>query len=362
VTNGPVFSDYGIAQGAGTTAAPVDPAPAEPIEPAAPRSKTRTWSLKSGKNIEAELVVKMGDKLVLKNQRGKTVKIPVNEFSEEDLDYVELENPPKLKLTLQKETDNFKFELLPIASIPPAVKQLTCGLKIEKTDMTPYSKVLKAELFTFAAEFDGDNYILLDRQERWFTFPTENGNTYEFMGKEVFLRNYLDGADYKRGEKYSGRMILVTDERGEIIAQQVSNPWMLENLEFLRRFPVGRHFSDEGERVHPPRTGARTRDATVRPIDAARMKYPNVEGSGRAGIHFKPRNKHEVQDSLHSSAGFAFVERARHFKVAAAGGFFRGGRKKRVCDEAGKAGGRKTVGLVCADVGNLSAPFAAVLF
>ena len=47
-------------------------------------------------------------------------------------------------------------------------------------------------------------------------------------------------------------MILVTDQRGEIIAQEVSNPWMLENLDFLRTFPVGRHFSDEGKRTYPP--------------------------------------------------------------------------------------------------------------
>ena len=47
--------------------------------------------------------------------------------------------------------------------------------------------------------------------------------------------------------------------RGEIIAQQVSNPWMLEHLEFLRTFPVGRHFSDEGKRVHPPRAKLNSR-------------------------------------------------------------------------------------------------------
>ena len=174
-------------------------------------------------------------------------------FRSDDLAYVELDNPPTLKLTLQKETDDFRFVPLPIASIPPAVKKLTCGLKIEKTDMTPYTKELKVELFTFASENDGDNYILLDRQERRLAFSEETGNVYEFMGKQVFLRTYLDGANYKRGERYCGRMILVTDERGEIIAQLVSNSWMLEHLEFLRTFPVGRHFSDEGKRVHPPR-------------------------------------------------------------------------------------------------------------
>jgi hypothetical protein len=58
----------------------------------------------------------------------------------------------------------------------------------------------------------------------------------------------------RRGERYCGRMILVTDLRGEIVARRkVSNPWMLEKLDFLRMFPVGRHFSTEGKRTYPPR-------------------------------------------------------------------------------------------------------------
>jgi hypothetical protein len=253
VTNGPIFNDYGRSDQDRPVAQVAESAAAiDPVE-VAPQSSSRIWTLKSGKTVEAELVVKMGDKLVLKTARGKTVKVPVIEFSAEDLDYVELESPPQLKVTFQKDIGHFQFKALPIVSIPPAVEELTCGVKIEKISRSPYTRELKVELFTFANEIDGKNYILLDRQERRFTFDEQTGTVFKFMGQMVYLRNYLDGMDYKRGERLAGRMILVTDERGEIIAQLVSNPWMLEHLEFIRTFPVGRHLSDEGKRVHPPR-------------------------------------------------------------------------------------------------------------
>ena len=48
-------------------------------------------------------------------------------------------------------------------------------------------------------------------------------------------------------------MIVITDERGEIIAENVSNDWMLDIIDILREFPVGRHFDKTGARVYPPR-------------------------------------------------------------------------------------------------------------
>ena len=251
VTNGPVFNDYSKPMKRALAGAS-DPATVEKTAPPQPPA-LRTWTLADGRNVEAELVMRMGDKLVLKNTRGKTLKIPVGHFSAADLDYVELQNPPPLKLTFQKDIDHIHFKALPIASIPPAVEEMTCGVKIEKTNRTPYTKELKAELFTFGTEIDGKNYILLDRQERRFSFGGDAGNVFEFMGRTVSLRDYYDGNGDRRGERLAGRLILITDARGKVIASKVSNPWMLENLETIRTFPVGRHISSEGKRVHPPR-------------------------------------------------------------------------------------------------------------
>ena len=86
-------------------------------------------------------------------------------------------------------------------------------------------------------------------------------------------------------------------------------------------------------------------------------------------MSFAPAEKHKKHETsenilfniLHR-IWVVFGKCVRDFEVAAAGGSFSGKRAKCVCDEAGKAGGRKTVGLVCAYPEKLSAPFAAVLF
>ena len=48
-------------------------------------------------------------------------------------------------------------------------------------------------------------------------------------------------------------MILVYNERDEIIAQKLSHDWLLDLRDKLVKFPVGCHFDKAGERVHPPR-------------------------------------------------------------------------------------------------------------
>ena len=52
---------------------------------------------------------------------------------------------------------------------------------------------------------------------------------------------------------YGGYLIVVTDERGKIIDYGTSHEWLFENLEKLKKIPVGRHFDKTITRVHPPR-------------------------------------------------------------------------------------------------------------
>jgi len=253
VTNGPVFSDYSLPERESSPPEKVETAMIESSVDDKPQSKMRQWTLRSGKIMEAELILQLGDKAVLKTVRGKQVKVPVSEFSIADLDYLELASPPPLKVTFLKDTDVFRFKDFPHGGTHPTMRELSVGVKIEKTNKKPYMKELKVELFSFAAEIDGDNYILLDRQVGTFIPAEENGGRYELWGKKTYMKDYQDAEGNRRGEKLKGHMVVVTDERGEIIAEDISNDWMLEIIDFLREFPVGRRFNEEGERVYPPR-------------------------------------------------------------------------------------------------------------
>jgi hypothetical protein len=255
VTNGPVFSDYVVPARkpflSGKDGAVVaDP---EPGETSPAYSGIRLWTLKNGKNMEAELVMELGLKTVLKTANGKQLKIPTSELSSSDLDYLELKAPPTLGLTLQKEEDRFRFTDVISAAVPPKITELTLGVKIEQLNKKSYTRALTVELFSIAAEIDGDNFVLLDRQKETFYLSEENGRSHVLWGEEAKLRDYYDWEKNRRGLKFKGHMIVIIDERGEIIAQNITNDWMLDIINPLRAFPVGRHFDKTGTRVYPPR-------------------------------------------------------------------------------------------------------------
>ena len=79
----------------------------------------RLWTLGSGDTLEAEYVLSIGDKSILRRADGKEFRVLTSSLSAEDLEYVELANPPSLKLTFQKDTDQID-RVISIASKPPA--------------------------------------------------------------------------------------------------------------------------------------------------------------------------------------------------------------------------------------------------
>jgi len=61
------------------------------------------------------------------------------------------------------------------------------------------------------------------------------------------------------GKRPVSYLVVVTDERGEIIQHATPNKWIFEHLENLRKMPVGRFMDKTCTRVHPerPDIGAR---------------------------------------------------------------------------------------------------------
>ena len=220
------------------------------------QAELRTWTLKSGKTKEAEYVVIMNDKVVLKTEKGRQLKIPLNQLSQEDLDWLTLANPPKLKIVTKKRQTPVKFQWMPNESgnkNPPEDYFLAVGVTVTKESNRPYPNELKIELFSFAEEIDGKNFVLLDRVSTNITLSAENEYSCTLWTKSAYLTDENDSfAQHRRGEKPKGQMVLITDERGIIIASNISNKWTLDILDQLREFPTGKHFNKAGERTWPP--------------------------------------------------------------------------------------------------------------
>lgn len=252
VTNGPVFSDYDTS--------PVRmEAPA--LEPSAPprfvdsvKERIRTWMLQNGKSVEARFVTTVGGMLVLEDSRGRQKKIPMERISDEDRKFVELAQPPVFNIDFIKKSSQRFFKESPYieAGWVPDELDYIFGARLKQTSAGEYDHELKVEFFAIGDELEGDNFVLLDRQESYFTPAKENG-FHEFRGDVVPVREIrIERFQQDRGVKYGGYLVVVTDERGVIIDYATSNKWMLSVLENLRRLPLGKHFDKTGKRIFPP--------------------------------------------------------------------------------------------------------------
>lgn len=255
LTNGPVFRDYFASKRPvqGHSDAVVGESVAG-IEPPAAETKMRLWSLRNGKTLEAEFVALIGGKVTLRTPRGKQVKLAENQFSEADLNYVDLLNPPKLNLNFAKTTRQRIFPDTLWVGDDGVPSALYYDFKVTISQKSPrlYPHELTAEYFAVAKEIDGDKRILLDYQKKPFRLAGGSRSVVKMTGKTVELSDYFVGG-FHRGEKYKGFLIVVTDSRGAIIAHKASSENLFENLENLRKVPVGKYFDDDCNRCQPTR-------------------------------------------------------------------------------------------------------------
>ena len=46
----------------------------------------------------------------------------------------------------------------------------------------------------------------------------------------------------RRGKEYAGNLVILYDKFGRVIDFQTSNKWLYENLDDLKKIPIGRFF------------------------------------------------------------------------------------------------------------------------
>ena len=252
VTNGPIFRDF-VSKGTVRAAVPLEP-PAVVVEE---HGGIRIWTNTDGKTIEAEFMTVMGDKVVVKNPKGKQQKIPKDKLSAADLEFVDLETPPKFNLDFSKKSVQMPLPpQSPFSSSqrPLRIFEYTFGIKLKQSTTGGYDYPLTLEYFAIGAEVDGKNWVLLDRKSDMFIPTKENKGIYEFYGDPVILQTQaIRDAAPIRGTKYGGFLVTITDKRGKIIQYKASHEFLYDAKENLKKLPVSRHFDTTGNRVPPPR-------------------------------------------------------------------------------------------------------------
>lgn len=219
-------------------------------------AEVRAWTLNSGKTVEAEFIALIGGEISLKTIKGKLIKIPENDMSPDDMTHIELQMPPTLDIKFTKLAEPRVYP--PILywddGEPPRSLYYTFSTQIKQTSANPYDHQLTAEIFVMAVEADGGKNILLDRRTESFHLTVENKRVVNIQGAEdLMLTNYIAPGGKRRGEKYAGYMIVVTDSRGEVVAHKATREWWYEKIDNIRNVPVSKTFDEEGKRCWPTR-------------------------------------------------------------------------------------------------------------
>ena len=216
-------------------------------------------SVIGSKSIEAEFLTLVSGQALLKNSKGRQVKVPLDELSPEDRIYIDLANPPEFDIKFSKTSEQV---------MPPPQSPLNGGVRpyqmfdfvfeagVRKKGTRTYNHELTVDYFAFAEEIDGHNYKLVDRQSNSFVPSLENKGTCSISGEKIRLGQVAvrDSAPL-RGAKYGGFLVTITDKQGRIIQYKTSHEWMYDQLEKLKKIPVGKHFDKEINRTGPPRPG-----------------------------------------------------------------------------------------------------------
>ena len=218
------------------------------------QAEERTWTHQSGRTIAAEYVsTTLSDEVVLKKSDGTEIKLPLAELSPEDIDYVTLRHPPKLKIDF---SDSSKMDTLDSSDRWPDNPQVfeevvQFKVRIKQEGSKNYHFPLNVEYYAVAYQYqDHDKYCLLMKGNKDFELNDKNHHMVEISSPRLKLPLEFTLSVNHFGRKYSNYLVLVRDQRGEIIAHECSREWLYRYREKLAKLPVGAFFDDVCTRRH----------------------------------------------------------------------------------------------------------------
>lgn len=214
-------------------------------------AEMHVWNLNTGKTIEAEFIAVTGGQVSLKTIKGKTRKVPLEAFGEEDRVYIELINPPRLDVSFAKTSRQRSYPPTYNNNELPRQTIFTFIARIKQQSNQIYQHELTAEFFIIGDENAGDKNLLFHYQKEVFTL-NKSGSLFELKSNEVTVTEYVSNGKLQ-GATFKGYMIIVTDSRGEVIATKTTKDDWLALADNLRKLPIGKTFDKNGERCWPSR-------------------------------------------------------------------------------------------------------------
>jgi hypothetical protein len=177
---------------------------------AAAFAEFRIWEDTAGNVMEGEFVTLSGGLVIVRDQAGKEYNLKPENLSEADRIYLERVVPPKLSLTVTKNTDGGGSKTM------EAVK---CRASIRQTSSGKYTSELTAVLIVMGEDLKTGAEKVAGRKQTRFTLPDNRGEPIEFESQRMRFRSRSN----KSGEAYSGYILVVWDKFGNPVAIETSS-------------------------------------------------------------------------------------------------------------------------------------------
>ncbi len=219
-------------------------------------AEMREWTLRSGAIIQGEYETVAIDKIVLRDANGKRISLSFSEVSDADAAYVELENPPELLIDLLKSADQIFVKPSPIwvDNSPVNILRYTFGARVRQKNTADYTHDLTVEIYAVARQaYDPEKYHLVFKwKSEPFRLSIDNNRRCEiYATRNVELAEFRLSGEYPRGQEFAETVLVVRDERGEVVACKSTKNRFSENLDQLIALPEGAWFDKTCRRVHP---------------------------------------------------------------------------------------------------------------
>jgi hypothetical protein len=208
-------------------------------------AELRTWTDSQGHTIEAELVENMHGHITLQRENGKEAHISISDLSAADQKYVLKNSPPKIDISVSEITSRknkgFSFENQSNSAYDRDIQIQTTSshykVTLKKSGTIPYDKPIQAELYVFGYKKLAEEFVLLDKTIKKFTFTGDAEKKFIFESDQITTRDLQD--EKEAGIEYHGNLVVLVDHQGRVFNQQGSRSRMQEHTAFIRKLKEG---------------------------------------------------------------------------------------------------------------------------
>lgn len=190
------------------------------------RGEYRIWTCQDGSVVEAELVKRAGDLILIQPRKGELLRIPYDKLAPEDRRYVDLHIPPLLRINVNPNIDHGKKGKS--GAQQSRFITIHCSVTIQKVGPAPYPAPLNAFLFVIGKDDRKGRYVVLDLASSTFSVDSDAANN-----GHVFSANRLTLQNSDR-LSYAGYLVIVCDNSGGIVAVDGNRQPFEEHAEAFR--------------------------------------------------------------------------------------------------------------------------------